>query len=263
MKIYFGGCSATYGEELEHPEKDAWPVHIAKYHNAEFLNNGRRAGSNDIIWKEAIAHLHDYDKFYIQWSHIPRITHRDVKTQNLVSFTEQLNYGPHAKEDYYQTFGKYYFSYWANPVERYTDLLSYIISLQTVFEANKKEYVMLFPNPKAVLPFKLGFDEIDPVWFKENIPTAKNMDGRIAEWFHDEMPEKINRLIRRVNKSRFVYDGTFNFINGSPEFGIHPPGKPVGDQHWHKPGGHGSIEAHLVHARIIVEWEEQQRLKGK
>lgn len=261
MKIYFGGCSATFGDELENRARDAWPTLVAKHYNAEFLNNGRAGGSNDFIWKEAVANLHNFDKFYIQWTHINRTTLRDNETQILVSFNEQLHFGPHTKLDYFQTFGKYFFTYWSNSVENYTDFLSYVISLQSLFEANGKEYVMLFPTAKVVRPFKLGFEKIDPEWFKQNIPTSKETDGEITDWFHNEMPEKINRLIDRIDKSRFVYDGTFNFATGSPEFGVLPPEYPAGHKAWYEEKGHGSMLAHKVHAKIIVEWEEQQRKK--
>lgn len=261
MRLYFGGCSATHGDELKNPETEAWPVLVAKHFGSQYANHGRPGGSNDLIWKDVIVNLNDYDKFYVQWTHITRFAVRNPDTQNYLAFNPQLQWGQYSNKEHYQTFAKYYYAYWYNSAEKYLDLLTYIISLQDVFKSNNKEYVMLFANPGALLPFDLGFKEIDPHWFKQVIPPAHDLSGNELSWFHDEMPEKLNQLIRRVDKSRFVYDGTFNFIEGSPEFGIHPPELPSRHKDWHEDGGHGSAKAHKEHAKIIVEWEEKQ--KGK
>ena len=39
MKLYFNGCSFTYGDELKNPKEFSWPVLLAKSTNAGFVND--------------------------------------------------------------------------------------------------------------------------------------------------------------------------------------------------------------------------------
>jgi hypothetical protein len=46
MKFYFNGCSFTYGDELQNPSVDAWPVIVSRRFDKEFRNDAVQGGTN-------------------------------------------------------------------------------------------------------------------------------------------------------------------------------------------------------------------------
>ena len=74
MKLLTLGDSYTYGDELEHREKDSWPALLSGYLGAELLNLGERSGSNEFIFRTLIneCELNNYDLIVIGWSSFGR-----------------------------------------------------------------------------------------------------------------------------------------------------------------------------------------------
>ena len=53
MRLYFNGCSHTFGDDLT-DRNCAWPALISKKLNCEFVNDAASGGSNDrIMYKTA------------------------------------------------------------------------------------------------------------------------------------------------------------------------------------------------------------------
>ena len=67
-KLYFNGCSFTYGSGLDNPADACWAALVAKHYNAEYKNDAVPGGSNDRIVKGVVTNIKNYDKFYLgEW----------------------------------------------------------------------------------------------------------------------------------------------------------------------------------------------------
>ena len=67
MKIYFDGCSVTYGAELMYPEDERYSKHVARHFGAEDYNLARGGGSNRRILRNLLNHnVYEFDMFVIQ-----------------------------------------------------------------------------------------------------------------------------------------------------------------------------------------------------
>ncbi len=61
MKLYFNGCSHTYGDDLTDFNK-AWPGLIAKQIGCNFVNDAVSGGTNDRIVYRTIKNAQNFDK---------------------------------------------------------------------------------------------------------------------------------------------------------------------------------------------------------
>lgn len=242
MKIYFNGCSATYGDELADREKDCWTTLVAQHQGAtEYFNDAARGGSNDRIWSKTIANIDHYDKFYIQWSFIDRFTLTDPSNGWEVSFQEQLINFHYDNVDYYQTFGKYYYAYWSNPLQNYVNWLNQIISLQALFQSKNKKYLMFSLDKRIAKPFPYY---IEPYTEDRFIKTVhKHIDLDTIDITHTV--NLLNTLVSNIDLDRFVNRSHFHTdFRGTPQC----------DQ-YQAPLGHGNKEQHQLVAKEILKYE--------
>jgi len=74
MKIYFDGCSWTYGCELDNPEQQRFSKLICDYFGAEETNLAVQGGSNDKIVRKLLTEtdISQYDLGIIQMTHPSR-----------------------------------------------------------------------------------------------------------------------------------------------------------------------------------------------
>jgi lysophospholipase L1-like esterase len=68
MKIYFDGCSWTYGTELENPEQERWSTLISQKLSADHINMSEPGAANDRIVRNLLneVNIEDYDLAIIQ-----------------------------------------------------------------------------------------------------------------------------------------------------------------------------------------------------
>ena len=67
MKIYFDGCSHTWGAELLDPYKSRYSKIVCDHFNAEEYNIGKVSGSDRRMARNLLEHdLSQYDMFVIQ-----------------------------------------------------------------------------------------------------------------------------------------------------------------------------------------------------
>lgn len=70
MKIYFDGCSNTWGAELQNPQQSRYSKLVCDYFGAEEYNIALRGGSNMRLARNILDHdLSEYDMFVIQFTH--------------------------------------------------------------------------------------------------------------------------------------------------------------------------------------------------
>jgi len=151
MKLYFNGCSFTYGDELKNPEQNAWPTLVADHLKCNFLNDAVPGGTNDRIMYKTIQNINNYDYFFIAWTAYTRFTEYNPVDNFEVNFNPNLNLDPSVhhsndlKTDYskYKDYGKMYYTNWYNDLFEFKKWLQQIVLLQSFFKQHNKSYLML------------------------------------------------------------------------------------------------------------------------
>ena len=70
MKIYFDGCSCTYGQELINPIDERYSKLVANHFGAEDYNKARCGGSNRRIIRNLLSHnMSEFDMVVIQMTY--------------------------------------------------------------------------------------------------------------------------------------------------------------------------------------------------
>lgn len=249
MKVYFNGCSATFGDELEDPATQAWPHILSQHYGYDYFNDAVRGGSNPRIWARTIDNLDNYDKFYIQWTMASRFTLYDPSNQWEVNFTHMLENTDYKNKHYFINFGKYYFTYWNNPYQNYVQLLRQIVSLQNLFREKRKPYLMMMGPTKIAPPFNFDFSLPPREQFGEFIHPVINIDP-IPDSMLDEWYNNIQRLISQIDLSTFMHHGKWALNS-------------VSNRHANLPRGHGDPACHREWADIIIDYESQLNSIGK
>ena len=206
IKLYFNGCSFTYGDGLADPANDSWPSLIAKHYNAKYLNHAVNGGSNDRIVKGVVTNIKNYDKFYIGWSSYSRFVKYNPVDNFEICFTPILNlnvslhYSDDLKTNYkkYKDFGKMYYKHWYNELYEFKGFLHQVILLQCLFEVNNKDYTMI--NMLSDIQPWVSPSDI----FIENVKDLICFDDMSDDQIHNERKE-INTLIDQIDLSKFVF----------------------------------------------------------
>lgn len=195
MSLYFNGCSHTYGDDLEHPEKDAWPALVASHYKMPFLNDAISGGTNDRIVQRTLKHINDFDKFYIAWTSIARFSRPSSDTYGLVNFNPQLHHNFYGDHERFKVYGHLHYKYWYDELYSFKTWLHQIILLQHVFEKNNKDYRMLITNRDEYLMLK-------DLHQKQNL-LSYLMYNLSDEQLSDEYNE-IKCLLNLIDLSRFL-----------------------------------------------------------
>jgi len=136
MNILFNGCSYTWGDELEHRERDRFSTLVSNHYNAEHSNISDCGRSNDAIARttmEWFAAGNTCDVAIIQWSIISRLEGYDSESKNYQCITIQIP------------------KKWQNFYKRYYDdqlgidsLFKNYFLLEQYFISNKIKYQFIF-----------------------------------------------------------------------------------------------------------------------
>ena len=214
--FYFVGCSVTYGEDLSPEEKTtiSFPALISKYHNATFINDGTCGSSNQRISSKVLQNINKYDQMYIQWTASNRFTMYDPKNWYEVNFTHQMVNLVYQSCDYYNIFGKYYFSYWSSVLFEFKTFLERIVMLQSILDQQNQSYLMwcgLTPEWK-----QLVCDETEFIKNLSSLIDISNFDDTMILQQHAE----IQNLCKLINYRNFItpaqFDGYELFLGKFP-----------------------------------------------
>ena len=251
MKLYFNGCSITYGDELENPKEFAWPALVAKSINAEFVNDAVPGGTNDGIMYKTILNLHDCDFFFIAWTGYARFTEYNPIDNYEINFQPELGLDPNThssndlRENYYKykDYGKIYYTHWYNDLYEFKKWLQQILLLQSLFKLNNKKYLMInsmVNNLDLYLQPKEKF--LDTV--KRLLPFFNyiNDDQIFVEY------NQIQKLVSQIDQSTFIKWGE-TYIKKMTE--SYPKG----------PHGHFLEQGHQAVANLMIEYYNNICLK--
>lgn len=151
MKLYFTGCSFTYGDELVDPQKSAWPTLVSQKLNFSFLNDAVSGGTNDRNVYKTMLNINDFDCFFIAWTSCTRFTEYNPVDNFEINFNPSLNLDAslHLSDDLkknyfkYKQYGELYYTHWYNELFEFKKWLQQIIMLQSVLKTLGKKYVMM------------------------------------------------------------------------------------------------------------------------
>lgn len=154
MKLYFNGCSTTFGDELDNPQNDSWPALVSSHLQSNFLNDAVPGGSNDRIVYKVCQHLNHHDVFFIVWTSYSRFTEYNPVDNFEINFNPSLllysalHYSNDLKKNYhkFKTYGEIYYKYWFNELYEFKKWLQQIVLLQSLFKVQGKKYLMLNNN---------------------------------------------------------------------------------------------------------------------
>jgi hypothetical protein len=144
MKIYTIGDSWVYGDGLDNPSEDAWPIVLANQLGASVYNDSCLGGSNSHFVYQTIKHLQeDFDFYIVVWTHTAKFTFCKYNDNSIVHFSPALTHDKHGNEDYYKIWGRTLYQVWHNRLYAVKCWLQQIIQLQTLLKFHNKNYLML------------------------------------------------------------------------------------------------------------------------
>ena len=94
MKIYFDGCSFTWGDELEDNYTSRYSRLLCNHFGAEEYNIAKRGGSNRRIVRNILEHdVSQYDLFIIQMTKRQRTEYYSYGHWQRVSWAKVVKFG--------------------------------------------------------------------------------------------------------------------------------------------------------------------------
>jgi hypothetical protein len=198
MKLYFNGCSHTWGDNLSDPGTQAWPSLIAKNLNCEFTNDSVSGGTNDRIMYRTIKNTHNFDKFYIAWTYTSRFTRYRADNNHDVNFNPHLNYSMYGNSSEFKDYGKLHYAVWHNELYAFKLWLQNIILLQRYFEGANKPYVMINADNNYINRWSVSWPNFNARVQSLLCFDSMNDDQLFAE--HNE----IQLLVKQIDLEHFL-----------------------------------------------------------
>lgn len=196
MKLYFNGCSHTFGDDLK-DKNYAWPSLISKSLSCEFVNDAVSGGTNDRIMYRTIKHAHSFDKFYIAWTYTSRFTRYRSDNNHDVNFNPQLKHNLYGSKLEFEKYGRLHYVFWHNELYSFKLWLQNIVLLQRFFDSIGKSYVMINSCSNFVDRWTVDWNQ-----FNNSVKSLLCFDLMDDHQLYDEHTE-IQSLISQINFSNY------------------------------------------------------------
>ena len=152
MKIYFDGCSFTWGDELEDNYTSRYSRLLCNHFGAEEYNIAKRGGSNRRIVRNILEHdISQYDLFIIQMTKKQRTEYysEDDNKWKAVSHT------PWEPERSYDVWNDYYKNIYQDEYGKVDELMYYTILRNHLRDVPHR--IIWFGNYNMTLPVDIKF----------------------------------------------------------------------------------------------------------
>ncbi|CAB4138043.1 hypothetical protein UFOVP328_236 [uncultured Caudovirales phage] len=232
MRLYFNGCSHTYGDDLD-DKNLAWPSVLSRQLGCEFFNDSVSGGTNDRIRYRTLKFADQFDKFYIAWTYTSRFTRYRADNNHDVNFNVQLKNSLYDKTPEYQHYGKLHYATWHNELYAFKLWLQDIILMQRFFESIKKPYVMINSVDNLIDRWSVSCD-----LFNDSVKSLLCFDLMDDEQLYNEHQE-IQSLIKQIDLSKYVGWNSWWLIKLSKDY-------PVGNTGHLLSEGHGAAAQHII-----------------
>lgn len=232
MKLYFNGCSHTWGDDLQEPLNHSWPALVSRSLGCEFFNDGQSGGTNDRIIYRTIKHIDEYDKFYLAWTYVSRFTRYRSDNNHDVNFNVQLRHHLYGKDLDFKNYGDLHYRTWYNELYSFKIWLQNIILMQSLFKIKNKKYVMINATDNNIKRWSSGWPA-----FNNNVKSLLCFD-RMSDCQLKSESDEIQKLITQIDFSNFYGWNTWCITSLK-----YPKG----------PTGHFLNEGHQAIADFILE----------
>ena len=216
MKLYFNGCSHTWGDDLMSPHEHAWPSLIAKKLNCKFINDSVSGGTNDRIMYRTIKNIHDFDKFYIAWTYTTRFTRYRSDNNYDINFNPQLVNKVYGNCQEFKDYGQLHYAFWHNELYAFKIWLQNIILLQKFFQSENKLYVMVNATNNSIDKWSVGWQD-----FNSSVKSLLSFDLMDDGQLYAEHCE-IQQLIKQINLEHFLGWNTWWITDLNKKYPIGP-----------------------------------------
>jgi hypothetical protein len=198
MRLYFNGCSHTYGDDLDSPVTQAWPSILASSLGCEFLNDAMSGNANDHIIYRTIKNAAEFDKIYIAWTYIERFTRYRVDNNYVVNFNPTLNNRLYGNDPIFVNYGKMHYAVWYNELYGFKLWLQDIVLLQRYLESLKKPYVMVNTDNNLIDRWSTSWPE-----FVSSVQSLLCFDFMNDNQLYQEHQE-IQTLLSQINFDHYI-----------------------------------------------------------
>ena len=236
MKLYFNGCSHTWGDDLVEPQASCWPTLIGQQTGYNYVNDSVSGGTNERILYQTIKNIDFYDKFYIAWTYTTRFTRYRSENNFEVNFNPQLKHSLYSNDAAFKDYGKIHYQTWHNELFNFKLWLQQIILLQALFKVKNKKFVMLNADNNYINKWT-----VDWSLFNQNVKSLLCFDLMNDDQLYCEHQE-IQALVRQIDFSNFVNWQTWWITCLTAQY-------PTGNT------GHLLEQGHRVVAEYILNYE--------
>jgi hypothetical protein len=217
MKLYFNGCSHTWGDDLIDLNK-AWPSVIARKLGCEFVNDAVSGGTNDRIVYLTIKNAQNFDKIYIAWTYTSRFTRYRSDNNHEVNFNPQLTHTMYNKKPEYKEYGKWHYQIWHNELYSIKFWLQNIILLQRYLESINKSYVMVNATNNYLERWATN-----RISFNSSVKSLLCFDVMDDTQLSQEHAE-IQTLLLQINTTKFIGWNSWWLTKACEDYPVGPTG---------------------------------------
>lgn len=197
MKLYFNGCSHTFGDDLT-DRSLSWPSLVAQQLNCEFVSDAVRGGTNDRIMYRTIKHAQDFDCFCIAWTYNNRFTRYRSDNNHDVNFNTRLKHSLYGDCAEFIQYGKLHYAFWHNEMYAFKLWLQNIVLLQKYLSSIGKPYIMISADHNNIKRWN-----VDRSKFNSSVQSLVCFDLMSDEQLDQEHTE-IQTLIQQVDQTRYL-----------------------------------------------------------
>ena len=198
MRLYFNGCSHTYGDDLDSPATQAWPSILSNSLGCEFLNDAVSGNANDHIIYRTIKNANQFDKIYIAWTYIERFTRYRFDNNYVVNFNPKLGNNLYNNDMDFVNYGKMHYAIWYNDLYSFKLWLQNIILLQRYLESVKKPYLMVNTDNNLIERWTSSWPD-----FISNVQLLLCFDLMDNDQLYQEHKE-IQQLLSEINFDHYI-----------------------------------------------------------
>jgi hypothetical protein len=209
MRLYFNGCSHTYGADLASPATQAWPAVLSKTLGHSFLNDAVGGNANDHIIYRTIKNAHQFDKIYIAWTYTERFTRYRADNNYVVNFNPKLINRHYGKASDFIDYGKLHYAVWHNELYSFKLWLQNIIMMQQYLESIKKPYVMVNSSHNQIDRWTSSWENFNSS-VQSLVAFDKMNDGQLYQEH-----EEIQKLLSQINFDYYIGWNTWWLVKDS------------------------------------------------
>lgn len=216
MKLYFNGCSHTYGDDLADPSTQAWPAIVANKIGCDFLNDAVSGGTNDRTVYRVIKNIDLYDKFYIAWTYTSRFINYDKNNNYEVAYNPALVNNLFNSRNDFIKYGELHYKLFYNELFNFKLWLQQIILLQLYLKNKSKKYIMINAAHNFIHRWTVEWQE-----FNNSVKSLLCFDLMNDDQLFAEYVE-INKLVEQIDFTNFLGWGVFTIRGLSGHFSVGP-----------------------------------------